>query len=177
VAEQLEAWTRRLRAGLRRLPGDVERRLRRARKRAAAHARARAPKDTGGLARSIQAEHGRRGSPLSGGLMSDHPGAEVQDQGARLTGSPWLAIPLVPAAEELPGPRSDTDLISIRGRDGRLYLASRRGSGIEIRWALRRRATLRGTGYLTRAFQRYQRDLESESMDAMREHLGPRGLP
>lgn len=108
--------------------------LREARGDLLARLRRRLPRDTGDLAASYDVRV--VGPDLV--LSSDDPAAEAAERGRTIQGSPWVAVPLRAALRRLPGPRSDGPLISIRTADGRLFLASRAGARLDVRWRLLR---------------------------------------
>jgi hypothetical protein len=68
-------------------------------------------------------------------MSSTHPAAAGFETGARVYGSPWLAIPLRDELRDV-GPRSGPRLFVVRTRDGRRFLASQASGAIDIRWRL-----------------------------------------
>ncbi len=86
----------------------------------------------GALAASIRALVDRAG--LS--IVSDHPAAAPRETGARIRGTPLLAVPLTEEVRRTGGPRLDGRLFVLRLRDGRLTLARRQGDRLEVRWRL-----------------------------------------
>ena len=101
--------------------------------------KSKARRKTGALAKSITVEH-------TGGLggdvvaSSDDPAAAVAEFGGPIkpTAGAWLAIPLRDDIRALGTARADAGLFVLRARDGRMFLASRSGGSLDLRWKLQR---------------------------------------
>lgn len=145
MSETLEHWARRLPGELDRVSAASRDAIARLADYRATLARRAAPRRTGDLRRSIRATVTGDVAHGTVSLQADAPGAGVQDTGARITGSPWLAIPIGPRIAS--SPRTDGPLFAIRSR-GRVFLVSRRGGALDLRWRLVRSVTVRGTDYL-----------------------------
>lgn len=169
MIETLEQWSRRLPAELERAPRTALQRLGDLVREQAARASRMAPRDTGKLSRSVRTE--QRGD-LSRGeivLSSSHPGAALQDTGGVVRGRPWLAIPIGPRTHQ--SPRHDGSLFAIRSRSGAVYLASRRGGALDLRWRLVRSIVVRGTGWLSDPAREVATQAPRVVADALRDEL------
>lgn len=163
MARTLEQWVADLPAALHRLPSLAEQKLRDLGKRALELARAKAPVDSGNLRDSLRLQ-------ISAGeitIYSTAPYASITETGGIITGKPWLAIPLVDAVRNLPGPRSDpANLFVLRSKDGRLFLASRFFGHLEIRWKLQHQVTVRAQPFLGPAIDEAREIVEDDLLDA-----------
>lgn len=166
MADQLHAWAPPTAAALRDVANVVHATLVERARRWLEDARRGAPVDRGDLARSIDAQ-----------VTDDHriavsmPAryAVVEDGGTiRPRRGQWLAVPIVPAAALLPGPRSDIGgLFVVVRRDGRRFLASRAGGSIDLRWRLVRDITIRGRGFMREAFARAEGGFADAVLDSV----------
>ncbi len=130
MTRQLEEWAVEVPAGLRRAQSTAARMLRELAERALREVKQRAP---GSVAETITLIETDEGAVIA----STHPGAAKLEAGGLIRGRPWLAVPLHTYLERLPGPRSDpANLFVLRGKDGRLFLASRASGVLDVRWRL-----------------------------------------
>lgn len=147
-------WADRMPGRLRRLVKASHDELRKLRKRARdAVARAAPRGRTGDLRRSI-AERGE--GPIAE-VYSDDPAAAALETGEAIHGSPYLAVPLVAATRALSGPRSDPGLFVLKARSG-LFLASRVGGAVELRWKLQATVHPRRSPFFLGAVDSARRD-------------------
>ena len=165
MSESLQAWARRLPRELERAPKTAMGRLRALLAEQAERARRMAPRDTGAMGRSVVTE--TRGDLGAGSLSlgSTHPGAALQDAGGVVRGRPWLAIPIGP--QRYSSPRLESGLFALRSRDGRVFLASRRGGALDLRWRLVRSIVVRGTHWISdpaRAIAHQAPDVVAEAL-------------
>lgn len=165
MSEPLERWAPRVASALERVPGAAASALR---GRAAARARAvRGP-------RHLRIESELRGTLDRGEvvLSAEGHGAEVQELGGSIHGRPWLAVPVRPSVTAS-SPRRDGDLFAIRSR-GRVFLASRRGGALDIRWRLVSDVRIKAQHYLRREADRLVDEVPATVGDAIRGELGVR---
>lgn len=171
MAEALEQWGPRKAAGLERVPGAVEASLRELAEDALESARRQAPFRSGRLRGSIAG--GLRGG-LDGQvtLTSSAPGAEVLEDGGTVRGEPVLAIPLREDVRAVGSPRADRDLFFLRLEDGRLFLASRDGAALDVRWRLVDAVSVQPHPFLRPAIEDASRRLPRAVLDAIARELG-----
>lgn len=175
MSERLENWAPRVAGALERVPAAVAARAQDLAREAREAARRRAPRRTGRLQASIDAAF--RGTVSAGRIVvsASSPGAELQEEGGTVHGSPFLAIPLRPDIDQhRRGPRADGDLFIIRRRDGRFYLASRRGGALDVRWRLIDQVRVPAQHFLRPAAEQASQRLSGEVVAAIDRELGVR---
>lgn len=168
MSEQLEPWADRMRRGLARLPKVTSETLTERAQRVGAAVRAASPRKSGRLADSWRVR--RSGDRMI--VDSTHPAAAILERGGTLYGHPWLAVP-IRASVGAASPRHDGDLISIRTRDGRVFLAAPRGRSLDVRWRLVRSVRLRAHPYLRRAVEEGLRGWDRQLLDVVGKEVGP----
>lgn len=139
MTETLERWAPRVGAALRGLADTMLRELAERTRATADAVRRRAPQH-------VQISAATQTSGTS--LAAEGDGAGLLDHGGTVRGRPWVAVPVGPRIA-VRGPRLDGDLFALRSRDGRVFLASRRGGALDVRWRLIRSVTVRGSHYLS----------------------------
>lgn len=166
--EPLEQWTRRLGNALDGLPETVETAHRGLGPKLRVALAKASPRRTGDLARSWR-------DAYSGGsvvVASDHPAAPIVEHGGRIVGRPLLAVPIAIDARKLGGPRQDSHrLFVLRARDGRLFLATRQGGHVALRWRLMSSVTQRGRPYQRAVFEQIGRSGASDLVSAIRSEV------
>lgn len=171
MSEQLEQWAERMQRGLAQLDRRTRETLEQRARRVGDAIRAASPRRTGNLADSWRVR--RSGDQMT--VDSTHPAAAVLDRGGTLYGHPWLAVPLR-ASVGGRTPRQDGDLISIRTRDGRVYLAARRGRSLDFRWRLVRSIRLRARPYLRQSVADGLKGWDRQLLEVIGREVGP-GVP
>lgn len=109
-------------------------------------------------------------------LRSDNPSVPLIERGGIARGSPWLAVPITDAvrAASPDGPRASGErLFALRARDGRLFLASRSGNKLTLRWRLMERVQVAARPFVSPAVDRARAGLNIELVEAMRSEVGP----
>lgn len=163
MPETFESFAADLLGELRTMPDTIRTALERSAAVQAGLARRNAPRRTGRLRRSITARVGKDKATV------EMPGeyAPVEFGGViRPKRGSFLAVPVSASSRNLKGPRSDTaQLFTLTSRDGRVFLASRVGGGIELRWRLMRSVTVRGRHFMTKAHDAGANDLEGRLAD------------
>lgn len=105
-------------------------------------------------------------------VTSEHPAARQLEHGGRIQGRPWLAVPIAVDAQLLKGPRSDGHkLFVLRSEDGRLFLATKAGGNIELRWRLMRSVNQRARPFALRAFLGVAREVGPATLRGIRVEL------
>ncbi len=167
--ERLERWAPRVRAGLERLPERTAKALQDRAARILREVRQATPRSLGDVWR-MDTETGRIT------LRSDHPSVPLIEQGGTAHGSPWLAVPITDAIRDASpgGPRASGErLFTLRAKDGRLFLASRSGGKLELRWRLMERVQVRARPFVGPAVDRARAGLGEDLIEAMRSEVGP----
>ena len=167
-AKRFETWAPEFRERLRKLPDVVIDELTEWATRARKALAAAVPRETGALAKGLEVE-------LEGGLQgqivatADDPAAAMLEHGGPITGSPWLAVPLRRELRRFSGPRADAGLFVLRARSGALFLATRDGAGLDLRWALKRRVERAARPFLRPTMERELGNLGPDLAAAMRD--------
>lgn len=172
--EPLEQWSRRIRDGLAALPGEIDDTVTEWAHELRARVRREIPRASGDLARSLRVDVDARDARAEVELSSTDPAAAALERGGTSTGRPWMAVPLRPDVARLGTPRADAGLVVVRMRDGRLFLGSPNGSGIDMRWKLERTISRRARPVIGPAWQRALRDLPRRILDTIDDAVGVR---
>lgn len=164
MAERLEEWAPRLSAALHRLPTAAQQALATRADLLARLARRHAPRASGDLQREIQPviRKGAAGATMPARYATLETGGVIMPRRAR-----WLAVPIGPAPAALSGPRADSDLFTLTARDGRKFLATRRGAGVELRWRLLPSLRLQARGFMARAQREVAAGTPTALLDAL----------
>jgi len=139
----------------------------------------RPPIRRGTLARSVRVleRADRTGVALGIQAGGPPPYAGLQDTGGRVVArGGWLAIPLdsirsggIPLYRS---PRQDPDITHVyKAPSGKLFLAGRRGRGMQLRWLLTRQVIVKGTGYLRKAGKKLEDQAERVIFDTLDEAI------
>lgn len=128
---------------------------------------------SGALQRSLRVTSRARGDRTQLVIASRDPAARVQEEGATLrsNGRP-MTVPVGAFLAE--GMRDASDvpgLFPIRARDGRVYLATRSGRQLSIRFALRHEVRQEGRGWATTATKSAARKMEPDVRRRFVKHL------
>jgi hypothetical protein len=160
----LERWARTLPDGLRRVESAAQRELRELGERARRAVEARAPRRSGRLARSIRLEV----APNRALVYTRDPAAATLEQGKTLHGRPWLAIPIgALRGTEMRGPRDDVADLFVLRTDRGMFLASRAGGALELRWKLQRQVTVPAQPFFRRGVDDARQGFEGDLLRAI----------
>lgn len=167
LPETFEEFAADLLEALQGVPGTIRASLEHSAALGVSKARQRAPRRKGDLRRSIQARVETRGRTLEASLAMPERYAPVEFGGTvQPKRGQFLAVPIKPATALLPGPRSDVgNMFVLTSRDGRRFLASKAGGGVDLRWRLMRSVTIPGQGFMQKAHADTATDFEGRVLD------------
>lgn len=172
--ELLDRWAERLGEGLAALPSSLRKEVVDWCVDARARMRARVVKDSGETARSVEVRVRTAPGSTKGQIRITAGGAaKVLEDGGPIVGRPWLAIPLREDVAGIKRPRADAGLFVLRARDGRLFLASRVGGSLELRWKLQRRVQREARPFMRPVVEEGRARLSGSLIKRMRDAAGP----
>ncbi len=173
MADTFDAWAPKLARRLRAMPKAIQKTLSRSALVQETEARRLAPRRKGQLQGMIRARM-QTGAGAGVVLLSMPAKYAPLEFGAtiRPKRGQWLAVPIQPATVGMPGPRSDTvDLFVLTSRDGRKFLASKTGGGIDLRWRLLRQARITGVGFMAAGQVKGADTFQADVQDAVEREM------
>ncbi len=173
MAESFDTWAPKFVDRLRAMPKTIQKSLSKSALVQETESKRLAPRRKGQLQRMIKArmQTGPGAMSVIGSMPAKYAplefGATIRPKRRQ-----WLAVPIQPATVGMPGPRSDTvDLFVLTSRDGRKFLASKAGGGIDLRWRLLRQARITGVGFMAAGQEKGADTFQTDVLDAVEREM------
>lgn len=166
----LEAWTLERRRAVEGLPKATAQAAKRFGPHLLAAGLRNAPRHTGALRRSLRVAFRRTPKGMDVALTSDDPAALIQETGGTIRASSRRDM-TVPIGQERAmwdatgtrrRARDVAGLFKIRARNGRVYLATREGGSLVLRFQLRKQVRQDGQGWASQATAESRKHMEPQ---------------